>query len=53
MLRLADQRYRTCLHCLGQGSISGLSAAATTADPLQGSLPARSLSAAVPASASR
>ena len=52
MLRLADQRYRTCLDCLGQGRKPGLPPATTTADLLQGSLP-RSLSAAVPSSASR
>ena len=31
VLRLTDQRYRTCLECLGQGQLSGLSAAITTA----------------------
>jgi hypothetical protein len=31
VLRLSDQRYRTCLECLGQGQRSGLAAAITTA----------------------
>ncbi|NDC15071.1 MAG: hypothetical protein EBZ76_07815 [Synechococcaceae bacterium WB9_2_170] len=31
MLRLSDQRYRTCLECLGQGQRPALSAAITTA----------------------
>lgn len=39
MLRLSDQRYRTCLECLGQGKVSPLSGAITTADLLQGQLP--------------
>jgi hypothetical protein len=39
MLRLSDQRYRTCLECLGQGKVSGLLAAITAADVLQGQLP--------------
>ena len=39
MLRLSDQRYRTCLQCLGQGKVSQLSGAITTADVLQGQLP--------------
>lgn len=53
MLRLADQRYRTCLQCLGQGTVPGLSSAAAAADPLQGTLPSHGLSAAGPVSASR
>ena len=52
MLRLGDQRFRTCLDCLGQGSHPGLSPATTTAELLQGSLP-RGFSGAVPSSASR
>ena len=36
MLRLSDQRYRTCLECLGQGKISLLASAITMADVLQG-----------------
>lgn len=52
MLRLGDQRYRTCLDCLGQGRSPGLSSATTTADLLQGSLP-WGFSGAVPSSASR
>lgn len=52
MLRLGDQRYRTCLDCLGQGRNPGLPPATTTADLLQGSLPRR-LSGAVPSSFSR
>jgi hypothetical protein len=39
MLRLSDQRYRTCLECLGQGKVARLSGAITTADLLQGQLP--------------
>ena len=39
MLRLSDQRYRTCLECLGQGKASLVSGAITTADVLQGQLP--------------
>ena len=39
MLRLSDQRYRTCLECLGQGMASLVSGAITTADVLQGQLP--------------
>ena len=39
MLRLSDQRYRTCLECLGQGKVSRLSGAITAADLLQGQLP--------------
>jgi len=39
MLRLSDQRYRTCLECLGQGKVAPLSGAITTADLLQGQLP--------------
>jgi hypothetical protein len=39
MLRLSDQRYRTCLECLGLGKASQLSGAITTADLLQGQLP--------------
>jgi len=31
VLRLSDQRYRTCLECLGQGQQPALSAAITTA----------------------
>ena len=31
VLRLSDQRYRTCLECLGQGQRPALSAAITTA----------------------
>ena len=38
MLRLSDQRYRTCLECLGQGKASLVSGAITTADVLQGQL---------------
>lgn len=41
MLRLSDQRYRTCLECLGQGKASRLSGVITTADLLQGQLPAQ------------
>jgi len=36
MLRLSDQRYRTCLECLGQGKISPLQGAITTAYVLHG-----------------
>ena len=39
ILRLSDQRYRTCLECLGQGKVSPLSVTITTADVLQGQLP--------------
>jgi DnaJ-class molecular chaperone len=35
MLRLDDQRYRTCLPCLGQGRLPQLQAATTVADLLQ------------------
>ena len=42
MLRLSDQRYRTCLECLGQGKASPLSGAITAADVLQGQLPKQS-----------
>jgi hypothetical protein len=38
MLRLSDQRYRTCLECLGEGKISPWSGAITTADVLQDQL---------------
>jgi hypothetical protein len=41
MLRLSDQRYRTCLECLGQGKISPLSGVITTAELLQGQLPSQ------------
>jgi hypothetical protein len=30
MLRLGDQSFRTCLECLGQGRLNGLTAATTT-----------------------
>jgi hypothetical protein len=53
MLRLGDQRYRTCLECLGQGQTPGLSPAATTADLLQGTFPRGFSGVAVPSSASR
>jgi hypothetical protein len=44
MLRLDDQRYRTCLDCLGQGQVlqargvttDAITAAITTAEMLQG-----------------
>ena len=42
MLRLSDQRYRTCLECLGQGLISPLAGAITTANLWQGQLPKQS-----------
>jgi len=35
MLRLDDQRYRTCLPCLGQGRLPQVQAATTVADLLQ------------------
>ncbi|MEB3167756.1 MAG: hypothetical protein VKK97_03395 [Synechococcaceae cyanobacterium] len=50
MLRLADQRYRTCLDCLGQGQVVPSAGATTAAALLQGS-PAREIS--VSASAAR
>ncbi|MFM7548906.1 MAG: hypothetical protein ACKO7Z_05100 [Cyanobacteriota bacterium] len=56
MLRLGDQRYRTCLDCLGQGLNPGLSPgrspASSAADLLQGSLP-RAFSGAGTSSVSR
>jgi DnaJ-class molecular chaperone len=36
MLRLDDQRYRTCLDCLGQGKVLQAMAATTVAAILQG-----------------
>ena len=36
MLRLDDQRYRTCLDCLGQGKVLQAIAATTVAAILQG-----------------
>ena len=30
MLRLGDQSFRTCLECLGQGRLNGLTAVTTT-----------------------
>jgi hypothetical protein len=34
MLRLGDQSYRTCLDCLGQGSLPALRPVTTTAELL-------------------
>lgn len=35
MLRLGDQRFRTCLDCLGQGRLPAVAAATTVAEVLQ------------------
>jgi hypothetical protein len=51
MLRLDDQRFRTCLDCLGQGRLPAVSAATTVAEVLQ--LDSRRLSAAASSAAAR
>jgi hypothetical protein len=51
MLRLGDQRFRTCLHCLGRGRLEALSSDSTVAEVLQ--LDSRRLSAAVSSAAAR
>jgi DnaJ-class molecular chaperone len=44
ILRLDEQRFRTCLDCLGQGRRVRCAAATTTADVLQLSRPGLSVS---------
>ena len=51
MLRLGDQRFRTCLDCLGQGHLPAVAAATTVADVLQ--LDSRRLNAAASSAAAR
>jgi hypothetical protein len=36
MLRLGDQRYRTCMECVGQGRLPALAPATTVVAVLQG-----------------
>ena len=36
MLRLGDQRYRTCMECVGQGRLPALAPATTVVAMLQG-----------------
>ncbi len=50
-LRLADQRFRTYLTCLGQGQLTAARAATTVAEVLQ--LDSRGLSAAVSSAVAR
>jgi DnaJ-class molecular chaperone len=51
MLRLGDQRFRTCLDCLGQGRLSAVAAATTVAEVFQ--LDSRRLNAAASSAAAR
>jgi len=51
MLRLDDQRFRTCLDCLGQGRLPVATAATTVAEVLQ--LDSRRLNAAASSAAAR
>jgi DnaJ-class molecular chaperone len=51
MLRLGDQRFRTCLDCLGQGHVPAVAAATTVAEVLQ--LDSRRVSAAASSAAAR
>jgi hypothetical protein len=51
MLRLGEQRFRTCLDCLGQGHLPAVAAATTVADVLQ--LDSRRVSAAASSAAAR
>jgi hypothetical protein len=51
MLRLDDQRFRTCLDCLGQGRLPAVAAATTVAEVLQ--LDGRRLNAAASSAAAR
>ncbi|MFN4864988.1 MAG: hypothetical protein ACK5GZ_01495 [Cyanobium sp.] len=51
MLRLGDQRFRTCLDCLGQGHMPAVGAATTVAEVLQ--LDSRRLNAAASSAAAR
>jgi hypothetical protein len=51
MLRLGDQRFRTCLDCLGQGHMPVVGAATTVAEVLQ--LDSRRLIAAASSAAAR
>ena len=51
MLRLGDQRFRTCLDCLGQGQCPTAPAATTVAAVLQ--LDSRRISAAASSAAAR
>ena len=50
-LRLGDQRFRTCLDCLGQGHLPAVAAATTVAEVLQ--LDSRRLNAAAYSAAAR
>lgn len=50
-LRMADQRFRTCLTCLGQGQLMEPRAATTLGEVLQ--LDSRGLSAAVSSAVAR
>jgi hypothetical protein len=51
MLRLGDQRFRTCLDCLGQGRLPVVPAATTVAEVLQ--LDSRRVSATASSAAAR
>jgi len=51
MLRLDDQRFRTCLDCLGQGRLPVATAATSLAEVLQ--LDSRRLNAAASSAAAR
>lgn len=51
MLRLDDQRFRTCLDCLGQGRLPAVAAATTVAEVLE--LDSRRLNAAASSAAAR
>ena len=51
LLRLGDQRFRTCLDCLGQGRLPVVPAATTVAEVLQ--LDSRRVSAAASSAAAR
>jgi hypothetical protein len=50
-LRLGEQRFRTCLNCLGQGRLPAVPAATTVAEVLQ--LDSRRVSAAASSAAAR
>ena len=50
-LRLGDQRFRTCLDCLGQGQLPAVAAATTVAEVLQ--LDSRRLNAAASSAVAR
>jgi len=56
MLRLGDQRYRTCMNCLGQGRLLAATPATTFAEVLQAEvipLEPRRINASVSSSAAR